>query len=58
MTELEKAARHWTECKEQATEREWSAYGDRRQEAFIAGALWMQKEIERLDKLAKILEEA
>jgi hypothetical protein len=36
--ELRKAAVKWVEPKEQATEREWSSIGDKRLEAFIAGA--------------------
>jgi hypothetical protein len=45
----DKAAEYYAECKEQATRREWSAYGDIRVEAFLAGYAAGEKEISRLE---------
>lgn len=38
MTKLERIARNYAETKEQATKREWSAYGDIRLESHLAGS--------------------
>jgi hypothetical protein len=35
MTKLEQIARNYAETKEQATKREWSAYGDIREESHL-----------------------
>lgn len=44
----DRAAYNWAEEKEQATRREWSAFGDVRVQAFKAGADWATKEHEAL----------
>lgn len=44
----EEMARNWTESKEQATAREWSAYGDVRMEAYLAGYRARDAEVEGL----------
>lgn len=37
ITDRDAAAKHHTECKEQATKREWSSNGDHRLDGFKAG---------------------